>query len=177
MMPFATHISISVKALIACAGLSFTIPAQSQVIEQEPDAGEVARTPLRDLNIASEDIPQILLTAMADPYVSEGLASCNDLVGQIAAIDQVLGSDFDIANETNSGISEGRVAQSVIGSFIPFRGVLREVSGANEREKEANMAITAGMVRRAFLKGLGQERGCSYPARPSAQRGTMTAGQ
>ncbi len=173
MTQHATAILTSAKALIAGAALALLAPSplMAQLIEEEPDVRDVARTPLEDFNIDSDDIPEVLVTAARDPYASQGIASCNALVGEIAALDQVLGADFDIAGEDEGGgISRGRVAQSVVGSFIPFRGIVREVSGARAREREVNMAVTSGMVRRSFLKGLGQERGCDYPARPSAER-------
>ncbi|HSF11433.1 MAG TPA: hypothetical protein VLA50_00535, partial [Erythrobacter sp.] len=56
--------------------------------------------------------------------------------------------------------------QSVVGSILPFRGILREVTGAASNDRELRAAYTAGMVRRSFLKGLGMGRGCEYPARP-----------
>ena len=64
-------------------------------------------------------------------------------------------------------LSVGGVAQSVVGSFIPFRGIIREISGANKHEDELQDAIVAGMMRRAFLKGMGLKLGCAYPARPA----------
>ena len=59
------------------------------------------------------------------------------------------------------------MAQAAVGAFIPFRGLIREVSGANAQEKKVQAAVYAGSVRRAFLKGVGQQRGCRYPARPA----------
>ncbi|WP_328705850.1 hypothetical protein [Erythrobacter rubeus] len=145
-------------------------PLAAQVQQEEPDAEEVARTPLTDLNIDSEDIPEVLLQAEADPYLSDGLESCNAIVGEIAKLDSVLGADYDLIGSGDTGLSRGKVAQSVVGSFIPFRGIVREVSGAAGDQRKARSAATAGMVRRGFLKGLGQERGCAYPARPRAER-------
>lgn len=179
MTQLATPISISVKAFIAGAALLALTPgtAFAQVNAEEPDARDVARSPLQDFNIDSDDLPEVLVTAAQDPYASEGLGTCNDIVAQIASLDSALGADFDIAKESEGGISRGRVAQSVVGSFIPFRGIVREVSGANKKRREVNLAITAGMVRRGFLKGLGLQRGCAYPASPRAERGTLTAGE
>ncbi len=179
MIQLATSISTSAKAFIAGAALLALTPtaAFAQVNAEEPDARDVARTPLQDFNIDSDDLPQVLVVAAQDPYASEGLAACNDIVAQIASLDRVLGADFDISKESEDGISRGRVAQSVVGSFIPFRGIVREVSGANAKRREANLAITAGMVRRGFLKGLGQQRGCAYPASPREERGTLSAGE
>ena len=176
----ATPISISVKTCLVGLALALMAPAPvlARVMEEEPDAEDVARTPLEDFNIDSDEIPEILQTAVRDPYADQGLATCNDIVAEIARLDTVLGADFDIANEdADGGISRGRVAQSVVGSFIPFRGLVREVSGANSKQRAVNLAITAGMVRRGFLKGTGQQRGCSYPARPREERGSLTAGE
>jgi hypothetical protein len=185
MTPLATAISMSAELgakmtgqMIGAAALALALagPAAAQGMQDDPDIEDVARTPLEDFNIDSDDIPEVLVVAAQDPYASGALGSCNDIVAQIALLDRALGADFDIAEDEERRLSRGRVAQSVVGSFIPFRGIVREVSGANARRNEVNMAITSGMVRRGFLKGLGQQRGCSYPARPRADRGSLTSG-
>jgi len=154
-------------ALVLAAAVS-AAPAAAQVMP-EPDVAEVARTPLRDLNIAARDIPAVLQTATSDPYALTGMDSCNAIVTDIAGLDSVLGADYDIALDNGSDrFSEGRIGQSVVGSVLPFRGILREVTGAAANDREVRAAYTAGMVRRAFLKGLGLGRGCAYPARPKS---------
>lgn len=161
----------SSKVPRACAALALlaappALPAAAQVVP-EPDVAEVAKTPLRDLNIDGRDIPEVLQTAAANPYQTAHLDSCNTIIADIAALDEVLGADYDIAEDDgNDRLSEGRIGQSVVGSVIPFRGILREVTGAASNERSLRAAYTAGMVRRAFLKGLGLGRGCKYPARP-----------
>lgn len=154
---------IAGAALIASAAVS---PAQAQV-QPEVDAREVGMTPLRDLNLDPRDVPPLLTSAAADPYATKGLAQCSAIVTEIAALDDVLGADYDIA-EANArrGRDNARIAQSVVGAIIPFRGVLREVTGAADKDRELQAAYTGGMVRRAFLKGWGLGRGCRYPARP-----------
>lgn len=144
------------------------LPLAAQAMP-EPDATEVAKTPLRDLNIDARDIPEVLQAAALDPYSTKGLGKCNTLVSAIADLDRVLGADYDIAQDDGSDrISEGRIGQSVVGSVIPFRGILREVTGAADNDRKLRAAFTAGMVRRSFLKGWGMGRGCAYPARPRA---------
>ncbi|MEQ5786491.1 hypothetical protein J3454_01145 [Erythrobacter sp. NFXS35] len=141
-------------------------PLAAQVMP-EPDATEVAKTPLRDLNIDARDIPEPLQIAVRDPYESARMTDCNAIVADIAALDRVLGADYDIAEDDgNDRFSEGRIARGVVGSFMPFRGIVREVTGAASNDRLLRAAYTAGMVRRAFLKGLGMGRGCAYPARP-----------
>jgi hypothetical protein len=50
---------------------------------------------------------------------------------------------------------------------VPFRGWVRKLSGAERYSKEVAAAIAAGTVRRAYLKGLGEAKGCAAPAAPS----------
>jgi hypothetical protein len=57
---------------------------------------------------------------------------------------------------------------------IPFRGWVRKLSGAEKHERLVRDAITAGAVRRAYLKGLGEAKGCMPPATPSHERAGMT---
>jgi hypothetical protein len=155
-------------AALVTLGLGAIAPAQAhaQAIP-EPDVKEVAKTPLRDLNIDARDVPQVLLTAERDPYAMHGLTKCDAIVSEIATLDSALGADYDISEgEENKSMSPERIGQSVIGSVIPFRGIVREVSGAAENDRALRAAYTAGMVRRGFLKGVGLNKGCAYPARP-----------
>src|SRR5690606_21992519 len=98
------------------------------------------------------------------------LGSCGPLIREVEKLDNLLGDDFDLPQNIRGGPSAGRVAQSVVGSFIPFRGIIREVSGANQPQRKMQAAIQAGLSRRGFLKGVGQARGCRYPARPATKR-------
>lgn len=159
--PFALMFGIALMAT----------PAAAQVVP-EPDSTEVAKTPLRDFNIDAQDIPEVLLIAERDPYATAGLRRCDAIVTDIAALDQVLGADYDIAvDDGNGGLNQGRIGQKIVGSIIPFRGLLREATGAADAERALRAAYTAGMVRRAFLKGWGLGRGCDYPARPKRAGG------
>lgn len=162
-------ISASGKAAAVAIGLALAVSsttAQAQMRQDDPDAMDVARTPLEDLNIESKDIPEVLQQAVRNPYDKTGINNCNHVVERIAVLDNALGPDFDLPQEEQNRISAGRVAKSVVGSLIPFRGIVREVSGANKKRNERQIAYTAGMVRRAYLKGMGEARGCSYPASP-----------
>lgn len=151
-------------ALAACAAS----PALAQKVDKE-DVKDVAETPLEDVGLSKEEIAEILVTAAQDPYASKQLKTCNAIVAEIAELDTVLGEDYDIAGEEDTGIDPKGAAKSVVGSIIPFRGLVREVSGAAGDERKARAAVVAGMVRRGYLKGLGQSRGCKYPARPKGQ--------
>jgi hypothetical protein len=152
------------------------VPDKTQVPDkaQAPDkpltnrdvgAKEVVETPATDLNIKKDQIPLLLVAAQQRPYTLSGLGTCQRLAAAIGELDAVLGDDVDLPQSGVRRVSPGRVAQSVVGSFIPFRGVIREVSGANAHDREIQVAIIAGVARRSFLKGIGQGKGCRYPAR------------
>ncbi|MCB2046657.1 MAG: hypothetical protein KDE32_00365 [Novosphingobium sp.] len=140
------------------------------ITQEDPDVVDVAKTPVTDLNIDKKEIPAILLQAQARPYSLTGLGRCSALVSEVSALDDVLGPDLDLPEEERARISAGRVAKTVVGSFIPFRGLIREVSGANDHDRKVRAAIQAGLARRGFLKGAGQAKGCAYPARPASRK-------
>jgi hypothetical protein len=135
------------------------------VTNHEVGAKEVIETPTTDLNITKTHIPLVLVAAQQQPYTLSGLGTCQRLAAGIGELDAVLGDDLDLPRSNGKATSPGRVAQSVVNSFIPFSGVIREVSGANAHDREMQAAILAGVARRSFLKGVGQAKGCRYPAR------------
>lgn len=142
---------------------------QPRGLSNEPDAADIALTPLGDLNLRNDPIPPLLLAAQQAPYDPAGIRNCRDITRLVGELDVVLGPDFDteVPDEGGRNISAGNIAQRLLGSLIPFRGIIREVSGANEHERDFREAIAAGMTRRAYLKGRGQGMGCNYPARPA----------
>lgn len=129
--------------------------------------GDVATTPLSDLNLSKDEIPAILTKALDNPYDRTGIQGCAQIISAVRVLDAILGDDLDITNPDKRGVNAGRVAQWAVGSFIPFRGLIREISGAKAHERSMRDAITAGMMRRAWLKGIGQQKGCRYPGRPA----------
>lgn len=154
-------------ALLPCT-CAIAVPAfgQTAVSQDNVTAGDVVTTPLSDLNIKKDEVPELLVRARAKPYDLSGLSRCPAIGAEVAKLDAVLGDDIDIARDDgNSTIKMGNIAKSVVSSLIPFGGVIREISGANAQQRKWNEAIYAGSVRRAFLKGVGQQRGCKYPAR------------
>lgn len=153
--------------------------AAKPVTDKEVSAADVVATPVTDLNLRKDEIPPLLLAAQDRPYDLAGLSRCTQIASAVRDLDAVLGEDIDVAQERERRTSAGRIAQSAIGSFIPFRGLIREISGANAQERKLQTAIYAGSVRRAFLKGIGQQRGCRYPARsatPDIIAARQTAG-
>lgn len=157
-------------ALALAVSAAPALAAQDKPItDSEPDAMDVAKTPVTDLNIDKQEIPALLISAQREPYSLSGLRKCSQLVATVEKLDDLLGPDIDLPQEARDRISKGRVAKYVVGSFIPFRGLIREVSGANEHERKVRAAIQAGLARRGYLKGIGHARGCKYPGRPATR--------
>lgn len=147
------------------------IQASGAATGRDADLVDAALTPLADLNLARDPIPMSLLEARAAPYRDSQLTTCADIRQQIGDLDAVLGEDFDSGgNNQQPSLTPGNVAKRLVENFIPFRGIIREISGANNHQALFREAIIAGLARRAFLKGIGQERGCAYPARPIPTR-------
>jgi len=137
------------------------------ITDNDPDAMDVAKTPVTDLNLDKTEIPPVLIAATKKPYDLTSLRSCRQLGAAVQELDGILGDDLDLPQEARDRVSTGKVAKWVVGSFIPFRGLIREISGANAQERAVLAAIQAGVARRGFLKGVGAQRGCAYPASPA----------
>ena len=141
---------------------------EKAITNRDPDAVDVAKTPINDLNVGRDgEIPPLLVAAVAQPYALKNLGKCRQIAGAIQELDEVLGPDIDLPQAERDRISAGRVGKWVVASFIPFRGLIREVSGANAQDRKVNAAIQAGLTRRGFLKGVGEVKGCRYPASPA----------
>ena len=153
-------------ALVSGAAMAQDSQDPPERVDKAPGAMDIAMTPIQDLNLSSDPIPPVLIEAEAAPYANEGLEGCDNIGAAIDRLTQVLGPDLDI-EEGKDGLSVGKVAKSAVGSIIPFRGVLREITGAADKQREFEAAILAGAVRRGYLKGLGEAKGCPYPARPA----------
>lgn len=147
--------------------LAIPVQAQDDALNNQPSIRDVALTPLTDLNLNQDEIPPLLIAAREQPYAHTGVATCPDILRQVADLQAILGDDYDTLAPADDGISVTNIAQRVVGSFIPFRGIIRELSGANERQRDFREAISAGMMRRAYLKGRGEALGCPYPASPA----------
>ena len=161
------------RLLLAFALLPFpALAAQPDkpVTQRDITPVDVVTTPANDLNLRRGEIPALLLAAQEKPYNLKGLKRCAALAAAVGELDAVLGEDIDLPGDdsrtdSRAGPSAGRLAVWAVGSFIPFRGAIREISGANAHQRRMQEAIRAGFARRAFLKGVGEAKGCRYPAR------------
>ena len=117
-------------------------------------------TPAKDFNLRKAEVPPILL-ALEDPY-SPAPRSCGELRAQLAGLDSALGPDYGHAKPEESRVKKGgiRLVASAVGDLVPFRSVVREVSGSASRERRIREHYRVGNVRRGYLQGVARERGC-----------------
>jgi len=167
------------SAWVAAAGLLLSAaqaPAQNaQGTEAErpkwresaDKAGEIASQPARDVGAVEQKIPPVLLLASADPYSLKAAGSCTQIAIAIGNLNGALGPDYSTSRIATKENRAGKLAeaggQTVINSLIPFRGLVREMTGAAPAQRRLNAAIDAGYARRGFLRGLYLSRKCRTP--------------
>lgn len=161
-----------VLAAVACAfTMTTAISAQTAVAPPPVSAGEVAATPLDELNLRKEKTDPVLDAALAAPYAVPGKGGCASINREIADLDKVLGFDIDSTASPSAKQKRDRAvggtARSVVSSLIPFDGIIRQISGANAAENHRAVHIYAGSVRRAFLKGYARAKGCRIRSVPT----------
>ena len=139
--------------------------------------GDAVSAPLRDFNLIRPKMPAALAAASKDPYRRPASTDCAALAHEIAQLDLALGPDLDVPRGADrTGLrTRGAVAISdaalsavrdVTTGWIPFRSVVRRLTGAADRQDDIEDAVHAGGVRRAYLKGLGLQQNCPHPAAP-----------
>lgn len=133
-------------------------------------------SPLSDLNLIRSEISPFLVAAVKGPYLPLADKSCDAIVNEVRGLDSALGPDLDAPAGVDPDLFEkgsaelgnaavGALRRTVDGA-IPFRSWIRKFSGAEKHSREVSTAVAAGIVRRSFLKGLGQASGCQAPAAP-----------
>ena len=161
-MPLRRHAMI---ALLLISSNATMASAQSapQNDSTEAEMGRIASQPARDIGVMKTRVPPLLERVSDAPYTMAGKSSCARIASSIHALNGVLGADFD-DTEIPRGNRAGSIAKAggsaLIDSIIPFRGLVREVSGAANAERRVQLAKFAGVARRGFLRGLYRARNC-----------------
>ena len=131
--------------------------------EARKKAVDIGSQPARDVGMSKREIPPILEKAYSDPYSLKGLKSCQALAGEVRDLNAVLGPDYVVGNEYTENRA-GKLAEAggktIVNSIIPFRGLVREVTGAAPADRRMNAAVDAGLARRGFLRGVHLRQGC-----------------
>lgn len=140
--------------------------------------GDAALAPLEDLNLRRDAIPG-LITDLKTPYDPLPDFRCETIASEVRKLDTVLENDVDVQLklaqdniDTDPKLSERASdfaldqVSSEARSFIPFRGIIRQATGAASHAKKLQAAYDTARHRRSYLKGIGAGRGCTYPAAP-----------
>jgi hypothetical protein len=161
MFPSAFRLVVAVLA-VPLAGPAFAQGTHENRPNQN-SAQQIVTQPARDVGVQRTEIPPVLVRATADPYSLDGLRTCAQLSTAIVELSSVLGADFDTP-ATPQGSEAERVAaaggRAVVNSVIPFRSLVRELSGAADQQRRLEAAVDAGIARRGFLRGVHRARGC-----------------
>jgi len=143
--------------------------------------------PLHDVNLVRTKIPDVLLDAVDAPYARPRPMTCLEITAEIDPLNEALGPDLDVPTTANNpgllqrggGMAGDMAVDALKGaaeSVIPMRGWVRRLSGAEQHDRLVAAAITAGAVRRAYLKGLGLELRCQFPSIPLPAAQNAVAG-
>ena len=136
-------------ALAAAPGITF---AQT--------TGEIVTQPATDVGIKKTETPALLEQISDDPYNTSGTGTCALISKSIKELSDILGPDYADPQPAPKRDVAKMGGAAIINSLIPFRGLVREVSGAAPAERRKNAAIAAGVARRGFLRGLQYARKC-----------------
>jgi hypothetical protein len=141
-------------------------------------AFDAVKSPFIDLNFTRDEIPAKLQTISGSPYALPSPLQCKVVREELKELDALLGSDMqsltndedvDYAQEGADALQStaiGFVAGKV--SIIPFRGMVRRITGAAQHEKEYARAYETGKLRRAYLKGWSSALKCDKVKKPAA---------
>ncbi|BBD99112.1 hypothetical protein SAMIE_1026130 [Sphingobium amiense] len=162
---------MKIAAAALCMTLALPAMAQDKPKQEEEKprdqtmdkAGRIATQPARDIGLDKDEIPPVLLKAVENPYAAPPSRTCKGIAASLKELNAVLGQDFTVgkeANENRTGKIAEAVGKTVVNSLIPFRGLVREISGAAPAERRLQAAVTAGIARRGYLRGLASAKGC-----------------
>lgn len=134
--------------------------------------GQALSQPFRDLNLLRDDPRAVLEAARAEPYRRPASTACTALAEEIDALTESLGPDVDEDPGGKDGGVVGELARGAVSSLVklPFRGVIRRLTGAEQQEREARRAALAGAARRAYLKGYRAAMNCPAPEKGAEPR-------
>ena len=157
-------------------------PADDRLLTPEQQGRDgmargVLEQPFRDFGLVRSKIPPVLIEAMADPYARPTPSTCDGISADMTRLNIALGPDLDepVSTEHPGVLTRGERAgkaaaldamRSEEQSYIPFDGFIRVLSGADRHDHLVMAAIQAGAIRRGYLKGQGEIRGCMPPDVP-----------
>lgn len=156
-------------ALLPVLAATAQAPEQPSGAREALDrAGKIIAQPAHDVGAAETTIPDVLQRARDNPYDLTGLRTCAQIKASVEELSTVLGPDFAVGNNKQENKAE-RLAEAggktIVNTLIPFRGLVREISGAAPAQRRLAAAIDAGFARRGFLRGVSLMRRCPGAAK------------
>lgn len=170
-------LAILTLPLVACNSAPKNMSLVTEKSLNDKDDGTVKRTfsaamtPLEDMGLRKRRIPDLLVQLAENPYFPPPKpVKCDGVKKEMADLDMILGPDIDVpkaalsANEEYAEAGTEMVQDAVVGlvrsqvNVIPFRSIVRRITGAESHEKAVAQAIEGGKLRRAYLKGLSQAK-------------------
>jgi hypothetical protein len=150
--------------LLAAGLCGCATPAATGGEAASDPVGEAISQPLRDLSLIRDRLPEAVIRAAAEPYLMP--TDCGAARTELTELDAALGPDVD-ATAATDGLGEHIVSEAIRSAAgLPFRGAVREITGAARRDRAAARAVLAATARRGFLKGWLTR--CEAPTTPAA---------
>ncbi len=172
-------------AVSACATSS---PDKTSTAQDMPDIEsgladifDAATAPLEDLNLKRKEIPDILVKVVEDPYYVPATLTCKTVRSELTALEPLIGPDIkakgvQVASNNSfipdipdldsiempnvQKLAHDRLMSEIRSqtNILPFRSIIRRVTGAEKHKRNYDEAYQAGKLRRAYLKGLAQSK-------------------
>jgi hypothetical protein len=133
-------------------------------------AGEAAVQPLRDIGVVRKKVPAAL-ARIGDPYAPPSGETCQWISYEIQQLDEALkgevatngGTDNRSMQDKVGSMAKSGATEAVLGvgsMLVPQRGLIRMLSGASKSDRLYEEAEQRGLVRRGYLRGLADSKGC-----------------
>ena len=160
-------LSVPILAVLAACATPQPVKTASDTTRQ--NIGGAVSAPLQDFNVLRAKIPAVLKEAEADPYARPAPLACATLAVELGRLDDALGPDIDVKKSPMSRSDRGAqyaansavaAVKDVTEGWIPMRSWVRYMTGAQRHDDAVRAALSAGVERRAYLKGLAQTLGC-----------------
>ena len=163
--PVSLPLAVAALLMAAPALAQTSEPSKTQQIEQ--DATTVAKSPLKDVGLVKDKIPQVLIDARTATYALPSPLTCKTIFDAVDALNAELAPDLDNpSTQIKTGMSATEIGETVVHGLTPLRSWVRKLSGAEKNDNAVQAAILAGSIRRGYLKGVGLGLHCQPPAAP-----------
>lgn len=153
-------------ALLMCCSLG--VAGCASVNDEFDNFSYAALTPIRDLNIAKPPIPD-QLRGLQNPFGYTYSENCDMWRQEIQELNTAITQNENrrVGSRRDNDNFAGRFGnfrdvgvRMLATSFTPYRGALRQVSGASAFQKEADRASHRARIRIGVLAGRGQAYRC-----------------